>query len=192
MSERDTPEITDEDVMALYLAWDEEPGTTHASLIRAAYARGIEAARSTLKHGEALEKIIRTIDSTFAWMDSEGLGGEAVCWIEESHLNELIAGTEAWNPAHAREFSGAVALFRSPSVEPSPAKHGEAAGWQPIETAPKDMGARLLLVGDCCVQGFIDATGRWCVQDDRSAWRMMRGRPTHWAPLFAAPREPKP
>jgi len=47
------PEITDEDVMALYLAWDEEPGTTHASLIRAAYARGVEAASPSVEPAPA-------------------------------------------------------------------------------------------------------------------------------------------
>lgn len=66
----------------------------------------------------------------------------------------------------------------------------EQAAWQPIETAPKDMAARLYLTDGCCVQGFVDATGRLMVQNEAFPhWRLMRGKPTHWMPLPAAPSQ---
>lgn len=62
------------------------------------------------------------------------------------------------------------------------------AGWQPIETAPKDMASRLYLVGRYCVQGFTDAAGELNVQSEVSPhWRKMRTKPTHWMPLPPAP-----
>lgn len=63
-----------------------------------------------------------------------------------------------------------------------------AIAWLPIESAPKDMGARLFLVDGYCVQGFMDATGVLNVQSEISPhWRKMRGTPTHWMPLPPAP-----
>jgi len=69
---------------------------------------------------------------------------------------------------------------------------GRAAGaapvWQPIETAPANMASRLYLVGGFCVQGFVDAAGELMVQSEVSPhWRKMRGKPTHWSHLPAAP-----
>lgn len=63
------------------------------------------------------------------------------------------------------------------------------AGWQPIETAPNDLGSRLYLVGRFCVQGFRDVTGTLMAQTEISPhWRKMRGKPTHWMPLPESPR----
>jgi len=60
-------------------------------------------------------------------------------------------------------------------------------GWHPIETVPNDMASRLYLVKGFCVQGFVDATGVLCAQNDRQTWRKMAGKPTHWMPLPKAP-----
>lgn len=65
-------------------------------------------------------------------------------------------------------------------------------GWQPIETAPKDMAARIYRVNGYAIQGFVDAAGIYNVQNERGEWRKMRGIPTHWMPLPAAPSAPKP
>jgi len=62
-------------------------------------------------------------------------------------------------------------------------------GWQPIETAPDDMAAHLFRVNGIAVDGFKDATGQLCVRNERHEWRAMRGKPTHWMPLPAAPTE---
>lgn len=51
MSEALPPELTDEDVVTMaeiYLDWGEKPGTAHASLIRAAYKQGVDAATAQL------------------------------------------------------------------------------------------------------------------------------------------------
>jgi hypothetical protein len=61
------------------------------------------------------------------------------------------------------------------------------AGWRPIETAPKDMGAYLFRVNGIAVEGFRDATVQMCVRNERHEWRAMRGKPTHWMPLPAFP-----
>lgn len=77
--------------------------------------------RPSFFNGDSQDEIdIAEEEARYGWNTrSTPKQGEAVCWIDESHLNELAAGTEAWNPAHAREFSGAVALFRAPK-EPKP------------------------------------------------------------------------
>lgn len=48
-------EISDEDIMALYLAWDNESGTSHASLIRAAYAQGFQVGAALASPPQAAE-----------------------------------------------------------------------------------------------------------------------------------------
>jgi hypothetical protein len=64
-----------------------------------------------------------------------------------------------------------------------------APQWQPIETAPKDMGARLFLCDGIALDGFVDATGDFCVRSERyPGWRKMRRAPTHWMPL---PEDPQ-
>jgi Protein of unknown function (DUF551) len=61
--------------------------------------------------------------------------------------------------------------------------------WQPISSGPPDMGAYLFLVNGRCLQGFVDATGAYCVQDERSVYRGMRRKPSHWMPLPAPPKD---
>lgn len=66
----------------------------------------------------------------------------------------------------------------------------ERTGWQPIATAPKGMGAYLFLCGGVTVDGFIDATGVYCVrQEAGQGWRKMRRKPTHWQPLSPQPKD---
>lgn len=60
-------------------------------------------------------------------------------------------------------------------------------GWQPIETAPKDMLQHLFLVNGVAVEAFVDAINQLIVVNERREWRAMRGKPTHWMPLPAAP-----
>lgn len=69
---------------------------------------------------------------------------------------------------------------------------GAEQKWLPIESAPKNMAARLYLVRGVCVQGFVDATGVLCVSTDNRPWRKMVGKPTHWMPLPATPTEDQP
>lgn len=61
-----------------------------------------------------------------------------------------------------------------------------AQEWQPIETAPKDGLPRLYLCNGKVIQGFVDATGSLCKQDELG-WLPMRKNPTHWMRLPAAP-----
>lgn len=87
-------------------------------------------------------------------------------------------------------------------------KHGEAAGWQPIETAPSDVplilheAGRVFKGGWCEIpfREFRDEDGFYTGQQDADAFWMDYGsgdqcNPTHWQPeqpLPAAPKEPKP
>jgi hypothetical protein len=65
----------------------------------------------------------------------------------------------------------------------------EAAGWRPIDTAPKDDGQHVLLHG--YGDGFDDCTivGWWC--KDRERWMPFDGYarvlPSHWMPLPEPP-----
>lgn len=63
--------------------------------------------------------------------------------------------------------------------------------WRPIETAAPKIGLpRLYRINGFCVQGFVDATGALMVQSEIAPhWRMARGKPTHWMPLPAAPKQ---
>ena len=70
---------------------------------------------------------------------------------------------------------------------PQPPAVASGAGWLPIESVPKDWNSRLFRVNDFCVQGFVDATGVLCAQNDRQPWRKMHGKPTHWMAIPAAP-----
>ncbi|WP_341918646.1 hypothetical protein [Polaromonas sp. YR568] len=75
------------------------------------------------------------------------------------------------------------------SSHPAGGECGGVTQWQPIETAPKDMGPRLYLVNGRCMQGFIDVGGILNAQTEiRPHWRKMYGRPTHWMPLPVAPK----
>lgn len=65
------------------------------------------------------------------------------------------------------------------------------AKWQPIETAPKEIGKHVLLFGDgpnfhACI--FV---GVWWDENGRIFWRMIGGdqpaAPSHWMPLPARP-----
>jgi hypothetical protein len=76
-------------------------------------------------------------------------------------------------------------------------KHGEAAGWQDIETAPKDQ--EILL---CDAEG-VRVVGRWGKHNHVPLYGWIRQVELYgeevdgfdavlWAPLLAAPKEPKP
>lgn len=88
-----------------------------------------------------------------------------------------LLGRSGWN-AQLERFAELVTAAARESV----------SAWMPIESEPKDMASRLYRVKGFCVQGFMDATGVLCAQNDRQAWRKMHGKPTHWAPLLAKPR----
>ncbi len=112
-----------------------------------------------------------------------------------SDFEQRMVGTGASPSPLSRLKSGE---YLSPSIQqaweaekrkyttPQPAP----AGWRPIETAPTDMGAHLFLVNGIAVDGFRDATGQMCVRNERHEWRSLRGKPTHWMPLPAAPAAP--
>ncbi len=68
----------------------------------------------------------------------------------------------------------------------------QAPAWQPIETAPDDMKPHLFLVNGVAVEGFKDATGRMCVRNERHEWRAMRGKPSGWMHIPAAPQTKEP
>lgn len=101
-------------------------------------------------------------------------------WFEGPH------GAFRANPAFKMDWPPQSLQWQIPLYLAAPAV--SAPAWQPIETAPKDMAARLYLTNGITVQGFVDATGQLCVQNERLEWRLMRGKPTHWQPLPAAPR----
>lgn len=69
--------------------------------------------------------------------------------------------------------------------------------WQPIETAPKGRGRRILVCvagqDNCEVARWNDRLGKWCadflgVRTDSTEW-VLDGEhePTHWMPLPTAP-----
>ncbi len=66
--------------------------------------------------------------------------------------------------------------------------------WQPIETAPKDNGARLVWCPDR--RNTFVVTWGYDYETDSLAWMhfggngLLRETPTHWMPLLAPPTEP--
>lgn len=64
--------------------------------------------------------------------------------------------------------------------------HKGADCWQSIETAPKD-GTRVLLaaIQDRPIAG----TGNWVARQEMWTWAYPLLKPTHWAPLPAAPKQ---
>lgn len=57
--------------------------------------------------------------------------------------------------------------------------------WQPIETAPKDKGVRVLVTWDALVAvGERSSLGGWWVDE----WAEYK-KPTHWMPLPEPPSE---
>ena len=63
------------------------------------------------------------------------------------------------------------------------------AGWQPIETAPKDGQAILVTDGmDCYCVEWDEEFDWWTVDDNKlGPFRLRGSAPTHWMPLPAAP-----
>ena len=57
------------------------------------------------------------------------------------------------------------------------------AAWQPIETVPKDHFPRLFRVNGYVVQGFVDVTGAYLVQQNGKMPCKFIGKPAHWMPL---------
>ena len=125
------------------------------------YAHGVALLRA--KIGE----LTAERDALTARLAAPAVAGE--CWCDQQGLG--IKGVSCGDCP--RDYA-------KPAV-------ADGAGWLPIETAPKDMESRLFRVNDFCVQGFIDATGVLCAQNDRQPWRKMHGKPTHWMPIPAAP-----
>ena len=71
--------------------------------------------------------------------------------------------------------------------------------WQPISTAPKDMGFLLAYNADRRVHGLVcwwpgggwNGDGCWGWDKEPIAWSRQRGnQPTHWMPLPEPPQEP--
>jgi len=110
---------------------------------------------------------------------------------------ELVKATGKYSEMHyIPEIEFVIADLRAARSTP---KHGEAAGWQPIETAPKDDRRMFVVQGfnvpptPQSIAGY--TTDPYCVwrADDGSFARWPHQfPPTHWMPLPAAPKEPKP
>ena len=77
--------------------------------------------------------------------------------------------------------------FRDGAAAPQPAG---AAGWQSIETAPRDGQAILVTDGwDCYCVEWDEEFDWWTVDDNKlGPFRLRGSAPTHWIPLPAAPR----
>lgn len=106
---------------------------------------------------------------------------EPIAWMVTN-----IDGQDAYvtaDPTLAQRGQRALPLYTAPAPVPQ---------WQPIEAAPRDGFPRLFRVNGVAVQGFKDATGVMCVQNERLEWRRMRGQPTHWMPLPEPPEGSKP
>lgn len=150
-----------------------------------------EAAQQALvalvHHTDQTRPIQRTADAIAALRSALSVQGEPVAW---QWKNIKTDGRGVYFEDPARFFDMAAAgdyewapLYAAPAAPAVPQ-------WQPIETAPDDMGAYLFRVNGIAVQGFKDAAGFMCVQNERHKWRKMRGKPTHWMPLPAAPSAP--
>lgn len=116
--------------------------------------------------------------------------GEREAFEAECDAADELMRLLGLDPDRCRTEGGAVNLARVRTLldEARASAPSQADGWQPIETEPKDMAARLYLCGDTIVEGFIDATGNRCVrQEGGGGWRAMWKTPTHWQPLPAAP-----
>ena len=108
---------------------------------------------------------------------------------EALRLADALDMTGAETPEGGDALDAAAALLRELAAEP--------AGWQPIETAPKDAdvwvyGLAHVWVGSC--QFFWQGQAGWDA-DDASWWTTahddkgepLKVIPTHWMPLPAAP-----
>jgi hypothetical protein len=95
--------------------------------------------------------------------------------------------------AELREFFAAN-LRASPPEGGAPAAASEAVGWQPIETAPKDVNATILMGYAPDEEGFSPRTseGFWSQAEQRwvktsdPGWKTSP-QPTHWQELPPAP-----
>lgn len=114
--------------------------------------------------------------------------GEKIAWGSDSALMleaaTMLAAKDAEIATLKSHLADAQELIQKMMVKPD--------GWLPIETAPKGYESRLFRVNGFCIQGFTDATGVLCAQNDRQSRRKMHGKPTHWMPVPTAPAKPAP
>lgn len=112
--------------------------------------------------------------------------------LDADHTEQLAGSVEELMDSGALTFEGDPPLYlyrvsgTAPTAQPAPT----VPEWRPIETAPDDMFPYLFRVNDIAVEGFKDASGALCVRTERRGWYVMRGKPTHWMPLPAAPQGP--
>jgi hypothetical protein len=98
----------------------------------------------------------------------------------------LIAAAGVLTGAGCPDMARAVLATLTP---PAPAE--DAAGWQPIETAPKDGTSVLLYTASGLIEGYW-SFGEWeqcaiyCTYDGAGG-PAFGCKPTHWMPLPASP-----
>ena len=133
------------------------------------------------------------LGSVVEMLRDDMIDAHAEMTVSTEHLRAVLEALEA-ALARAEGAEEERNLFRKEAA--SLAKDAVAAGWQPIETAPRIPGRHVLLYGDG--PGFVECAivGYWCDDfKDPSEWVTMEGSPsvkaTHWMPLPAAP-EPRP
>lgn len=129
--------------------------------------------------GAYAKPLVRKADAeaALAAKDAEIAG----MWTKEQVQCMTASAIEACEITHGQEIAALTA------ERDALRKDAGRLGWEPIESEPKDMESRLFRVNGFCVQGFIDATGALCAQNDRQPWRKMHGKPTHWMPLPPPP-----
>ena len=153
----------------------------------------LEALEAALARAEGAERKVTTLRGALSncveWEAIMG-GFDSPCWSTARAALEALEAALARAEGAEEERN----LFRKEAA--SLAKDAVAAGWQPIETAPRIPGRHVLLYGDG--PGFVECAivGYWCDDfKDPSEWVTMEGSPsvkaTHWMPLPAAP-EPRP
>ena len=118
---------------------------------------------------------------------------DGVASVAASAESEPVATIKSWtNGSYWRNYN--VVFHRDDLpvgtdlyTHPSPPEG--MAGWQPIETAPKDGQAILVTDGmDCYCVEWDEEFDWWTVDDNKlGPFRLRGSAPTHWVPLPPAP-----
>ena len=124
------------------------------------------------------------------WLEAVGGGPSAkrcAALLREQHARITELESQLAQRFDAADMATASAQgFRDGAAAPQPAG---AAGWQSIETAPRDGKAILVTDGwDCYCVEWDEEFDWWTVDDNKlGPFRLRGSAPTHWMPLPPAP-----
>ena len=130
--------------------------------------------------------VARASDKSGNWIEvhsAQEIVDDAECEVSTQHARITELESQLAQRFDAADMATAAAQgFRDGVASVS-------AGWQPIETAPKDGQAILVTDGmDCYCVEWDEEFDWWTVDDNKlGPFRLRGSSPTHWMPLPAAP-----